>query len=133
MKSITIRIKDQVDISFAQTESLKVVDTLGFDLIQKSKIRTIISELAFNIIKYAKTGTIKVSTIVDGSKSGVLIEALDRGPGINDINKALEDSYSTGGTLGLGLPGIKRIADELNINTSKENGTHVSVKYLKHK
>ena len=60
----------------------------------------------------------------------MVIKATDKGPGIDDIDKALQDNYSTSGTLGLGLPGIKRMADELKVNSSIDKGTEVIVKYF---
>ena len=94
------------------------------------KIKVIVSELAYNIIKYATKGFIRISQLEERGKRGVVIKATDKGPGIDDIDKALQDNYSTSGTLGLGLPGIKRMADELKVNSSIDKGTEVIVKYF---
>ena len=129
METISIRISSEMDIFFIQNELLKVIVPVGFDLVAQNKIKTIVSELAYNIIKYAKSGFIKVSQIEERGKKGALIKATDRGPGISDIDAALQDNYSTSGTLGLGLPGIKRMANYLKIESSPDKGTEVVVKY----
>lgn len=127
---ISIRVKDETDIFFIQNELMKVIKPIGFGLVDEKKIKIIVSELAYNIIKYATKGFIRVSRLEEMGKRGVVIKATDKGPGIDDIDKALQDNYSTSGTLGLGLPGIKRMADELKVNSSIEKGTEVIVKYF---
>jgi serine/threonine-protein kinase RsbT len=129
METISIRIVSETDIFFIQNELMKVMVPIGFGLVDQNKIKTIVSELAYNIIKYAKRGSIKISQIEEGGKKGVIIKATDRGPGIIDINNALQDNYSTGGTLGLGLPGIKRMAGNLKVESNPDEGTKVIVKY----
>jgi serine/threonine-protein kinase RsbT len=129
METISIRIVSETDIFFIQNELMKVIVPIGFGLVDQNKIKTIVSELAYNIIKYAKRGSIKISQIEEGGKKGVIIKATDRGPGIIDINNALQDNYSTGGTLGLGLPGIKRMAGNLKVESNPDEGTKVIVKY----
>lgn len=129
METISIRIVSETDIFFIQNELMRVIVPIGFGLVDQNKIKTIVSELAYNIIKYAKSGSIKISRIEEGGKKGVLIKATDRGPGIIDINNALQDNYSTGGTLGLGLPGIKRMAGNLKVESNPDEGTKVIVKY----
>jgi serine/threonine-protein kinase RsbT len=131
MNTIVIKIMKESDIYFAQSEFLNVVSDVNFTSNNIFQIKTIISELAYNIIKYASKGFIKISKIEDRGKIGVLISATDKGPGIKNISNAMQDHYSSSGTLGLGLPGIKRMADSLKIESSKENGTQVIVKYWK--
>jgi serine/threonine-protein kinase RsbT len=129
METISIKIASEMDIFFIQNELMKVIVPIGFDLVEQNKIKTIVSELAYNIIKYAKKGLIKISQLEERGKKGILIEATDRGPGIIDIDNALKDNYSTSGTLGLGLPGIKRMANYLKIESYPDKGTKVVVKY----
>jgi serine/threonine-protein kinase RsbT len=126
-----IGIKMEADIYFSQNEADQIADELGFDSLDRSRIRIIVSELATNILKYANSGSIKLSGIEDNGQNGIKIESYDRGPGIEDINTALTDNYSSSGTLGLGLPGIKRIAKVMEIKSSPEEGTYVLVKYFK--
>lgn len=95
-------------------------------------VGTIVSELGSNIIKYATYGTIIASLYDEGGQQGVEIIAKDDGPGINNIDLALRDSFSTGHTLGLGLPGVKRMADRFSIRSAPSSGTIVSaIKLLK--
>ena len=129
MERIAIRIANETDIHFLQNELLKVIVPIGFGLIDQNKIKTVISELAYNIIKYAKSGFVKVSKLEERGKKGVLVQVTDRGPGIIDIKRAMQDNYSSSGTLGLGLPGVKRMVDYLNIESSPNKGTEIIVKY----
>jgi serine/threonine-protein kinase RsbT len=130
MKTISIKVENETDIFFIQNELVKVIKPLGFGLVDENKIKVIVSELAYNIIKYATRGFIRISQMEEQGKRGVVIKAIDKGPGIDDVDKALQDNYSTSGTLGLGLPGIKRMADELKVNSSIDKGTEVIVKYF---
>ena len=130
MKTISIKVENETDIFFIQNELVKVIKPIGFGLVDENKIKVIVSELAYNIIKYATSGVIRISQLEEQGKRGVVIKAIDKGPGIDDIDKALQDNYSTSGTLGLGLPGIKRMADELKVNSSIDKGTEVIVKYF---
>ena len=94
-------------------------------------VATIVSELATNIIKYAGSGEIKIKSLVDDSSGdGIVIEAMDSGPGIQDKKAALVDGFSTGGTLGLGLPAIRRMSDSLKISSRPQGGTKVEVMRL---
>ena len=130
MKTISIKVENETDIFFIQNELVKVIKPIGFGLVDENKIKVIVSELAYNIIKYATSGVIRISQLEEQGKRGVVLKAIDKGPGIDDIDKALQDNYSTSGTLGLGLPGIKRMADELKVNSSIDKGTEVIVKYF---
>jgi anti-sigma regulatory factor (Ser/Thr protein kinase) len=85
---------------------------------------TVISELGRNILKYAGRGHIAIELHLDPPRR-LVIEATDSGPGIADIHAALRDHYSTGGTLGLGLPGVRRLVDHLEIQSTPGQGTTV--------
>ena len=91
----------------------------------RARAMTAASELATNILKYAGRGTITVRVIADVGRSGLEIVAEDRGPGIADVEAALRDHYSTSGTLGLGLPGVRRLMDEFEIDSAPGRGTRV--------
>ena len=130
--SFSIFIGSEVDVKYAQYECLKVMNEIQFKELDKIKISTIISELSYNIIKYAEKGMIRISQLEEDNRKGLLIEAIDQGAGIEDIERVFEDKYSTGGTLGLGLPGIKRMADEVMIESEIGKGTHVRVKFFSH-
>ncbi|WP_044208797.1 ATP-binding protein [Flammeovirga sp. OC4] len=128
---MTISIRSENDVHYAQHEGVEYAKSIGMETLDTTKVSIIISELAHNIIKYARKGFIRFSKVTNEINTGILIEAIDNGPAIHDIEKALKDNYSTGGSLGLGLPGIKRISDDLIIHSSKEKGTHIKVTYWK--
>lgn len=97
---------------------------IGFSAVEVNEISTSVSELAMNIVKYAKSGNVFLHEMVTSTKKGLEIRAEDQGKGIDDIEKALRDCESTSGTLGLGLPGVKRMMDEFYIESSP-TGTQV--------
>jgi serine/threonine-protein kinase RsbT len=87
-----------------------------------------ISELARNVLLYAGEGDIVICTVENGIRHGVVVTAADRGPGISDLDLAMQDGYSTSGGLGLGLPGVKRLMDEFDVTSEKGEGTTVIAK-----
>ena len=103
----------------------------GFSTHDVTRIITAASELVRNILKYAGTGDVSYSKLVDGAKLGVEFVAHDMGPGIANVELALADSYSSSGTLGLGLPGVKRLVDEFELNSEVGVGTTVTFKVWK--
>jgi serine/threonine-protein kinase RsbT len=119
-------ITSEVDLHFMKSEIEELLSNLNLKDSEKMKINTILSELAYNQLKYVGKGSI-VTSYKNSPKGGydILIVAADKGPGIKDVNLALQDSYSTSGTLGLGLPGIKRLADEFEIESTIGEGTLV--------
>ena len=92
----------------------------------KLRITTAISELARNIYLYAGKGNIEIKQITEGNLKGLLVIASDKGPGIADIRKVMEDGYTTSGGLGAGLPGVKRLMDDFKIETVFGEGTVIS-------
>lgn len=99
----------------------------GFDEINQFLIATAASELATNIVKYAKEGEILLKIVQRDRRPGIHIIARDNGPGIKDIAKAMQDNFSTSkDSLGLGLPSVKRIMDEFKIESQPGRGTIVS-------
>ena len=101
---------------------------LGFSGTDLTLIPTAISELARNIVLYAKSGEIILSPIQRGDRKGISVVAQDEGPGIPDLRRALQDGYSTSRSLGLGLPGVRRLMDEFEIVSEVNRGTKVTVK-----
>ena len=101
---------------------------IGFDEIVCQMIATAVSELANNIVKYAGSGEIMMDRINTGSRIGMEVIARDRGPGIEDIQKAMADHYSSGNTLGLGLPGVKRMMDEFELTSEPGKKTTVTIR-----
>ena len=94
-------------------------------------IATAISELARNIVLYAGRGEIHLEIIEDGDKQGVQVIAADSGPGISNVEQAMQDGYSTSGSLGLGLPGVRRLMDEMKIQSEVGKGTTVRARKWK--
>lgn len=92
---------------------------------ERGLIGTVVSELATNIIKYAGHGVIRIEPLLQNGKPGVRVQAIDHGPGIADLEAALRDGFSTGGTLGLGLPAVRRLMDSMHIRCPEGGGTHV--------
>ncbi len=119
------------DIITARQQGRTLAAQLGFSSADQTLIATAISEMARNILVYAKRGEI-ILRCEQKSRLGIAIVARDEGPGISDIERALRDGYSTSGSLGVGLPGTKRIMDEFTIISEVGKGTMVSMKKWKH-
>ena len=121
-------IRSDTDIVVALSRLREDVLELGFKRYDVTRVVTAASELAGNIRKYAGSGTIDHSRLVDGTKQGIEVVASDTGPGIADMTLALADHYSSSGTLGLGLPGVKRLVDDFNLCSDVGVGTTVTIR-----
>jgi serine/threonine-protein kinase RsbT len=99
----------------------------GFSLVDQTKIVTAASELARNTLEYGGGGEVSVETLNDGSRKGVRLTFSDRGPGIENLELALKDGYTTGNGLGLGLSGAKRLSNEFEIDSRPGEGTRVMI------
>lgn len=104
----------------------KLLERMGFDEPGQYLVTSAVSELSTNIIRYAGTGTLSLKVVRDMDRQGIRVIARDRGPGIPDLDKAMEEHFSTGRGLGLGLPSVKRIMDEFDIQTEPGAGTTVT-------
>jgi serine/threonine-protein kinase RsbT len=124
-KMVRIPIKDDSGVAWSIIEARNFAAELGFEEHDRQMIGTAVSELARNIVKYADRGNILLQEAADGKRRGIEICARDRGPGIEDLDRAMADSFSSGGTLGLGLPGVKRMMDFFEIKTEIGRGTTV--------
>jgi serine/threonine-protein kinase RsbT len=123
-----VEINSDQDIVIARQKGRILAGELGFSSGDATLIATAISELARNIVSYARRGEIKLKGIHGSSRIGIQVIASDNGPGIIDIRQALRDGYSTSGSLGLGLPGVRRLMDEFEISSQPGKGTMVAVK-----
>ena len=121
-------ITGETDVAYAALDAKNYAKEIGFSNSDQYMISTAVSELARNILVYAKKGTIYLKTIEEKSKKGVEVVAEDSGPGIKDIEKALEDNFSTGGTMGVGLPGAKRLMDDFQIDSRHNQGTKIIIR-----
>ena len=101
--------------------------SIGFSLIDQTKMITAASELGRNTLRYGGGGETHIHKVVDGSRRGVILSFIDQGPGIADVELALTDGYTTGNGMGLGLSGARRLADEFELNTAPGAGTTVRI------
>ena len=100
---------------------------LGFGIVDQTKLVTAASELARNVLRYAEGGRMVVDELHDGQRHGIRVTFQDDGPGIPDLELALRDGYSTGESLGIGLPGAKRLVDDLTIDSALGRVTTVVI------
>lgn len=128
---IRVAINSDQDIVLARQKGRVMAAELGFSTGDATLIATAISELARNIISYARKGEITLKTVNGLNRQGISVIATDDGPGIPDIRQALRDGFSTSGSLGLGLPGVRRLMDEFEITSQPGRGTIVAVKKWK--
>ncbi len=100
---------------------------VGFSLVDQTKIVTAASEIGRNTVQYGGGGTARLAIVTNGTRRGLRLEFSDSGPGIADLAQALQDGFTTGGGLGLGLSGAKRLCDEFDIQSEVGKGTRVSL------
>lgn len=124
-------INSDQDIVLARQKGRALASEFGFSLGDATLIATAISELARNIVSYAGKGQILLSVFDGANRKGIAVTASDDGPGIPDISQAMRDGFSTSGSLGIGLPGVRRIMDEFTISSKPGRGTRVLVKKWK--
>jgi len=115
------------DVVVARQEGRELAARVGFSPAELTVIATAISEIARNIVMFAKRGEVVVSVVNENERAGVTVVARDVGPGIADLGRAVQDGYSTYGGLGLGLPGARRLMDEFEIVSEAGKGTTVTM------
>jgi len=123
-----VTVASDTDIVTARQRGRTLATQLGFTSGDATIVATAISELARNIVLYAKRGEVIVVPVEERDNRGLIITARDEGEGIADIRQAMQDGYSTSGRLGVGLPGVKRLMDEFEIVSETGRGTTVIVK-----
>jgi serine/threonine-protein kinase RsbT len=124
----SIPIDREVDVVTARQRGRELAASRGFSSTEQTLIALAISEVARNIVTYAQKGEILLSEIEEAGRRGVMIVARDDGPGIVDPELAMRDGYSTSRSLGLGLPGAKRVMDEFELVTTVGKGTTITMK-----
>lgn len=122
----SIEIQTEWDIVAARQLGRNEAKSTGFGTVDQARITTAISELARNIYLYAGKGRIEIESIKVGQRAGLLIIASDEGPGISDLQKVMEDGYTTSGGLGAGMPGVKRLMDDFRVETEVGIGTTIT-------
>ena len=123
-----IAIESDADVVTARQRARELAGELELSSTDQTLLATAISEVARNINHYATRGEVRLRVIRDsGGREGIEVVASDDGPGIADIERALQDGYTTGGGLGLGLPGARRLVDEFHIQSEPSSGTTVTL------
>lgn len=125
---VQVRIQNSADIVAARQQGRALASQAGFSHSNLTIIATAISEVARNIVEYAKEGELTITLVSDANKKGVEIIASDTGPGIPDVTTVMRDGFSTGKGLGIGLPGARRLMDEFTIASTVGVGTIVTMK-----
>jgi serine/threonine-protein kinase RsbT len=123
-----ISIEHEMDIVSARQKARELANRVGFSTTDQTLIALAISEIARNIISYARCGKVTLAPVDNGGRRGVLIVARDHGPGIADIELAMRDGYSTGKSLGVGLPGARRVMDDFELVSKLGEGTTVTMR-----
>jgi serine/threonine-protein kinase RsbT len=127
VKSQTLPIQTEYDIVNVRKLVREWAVQAQFSLVNQTKLMTAASELARNIYKYAGTGTMEMNLLNDGKRSGIQLIFIDQGPGIANIELAMTDGFTTGGSLGMGLSGSKRLVNEFDIHSEPGHGTQVAI------
>ena len=127
MPNCDMSIQSSQDVVLVRQAVRQFAVKLGFSLVDQTKIVTAASELARNTLDYGGGGTVKLEALQDGMRRGLRLVFEDSGPGIPDIDLALKDGYTTGGGLGMGLSGTKRLMNEFNIVSHVGEGTSITI------
>jgi len=123
----TLQIRTSEDVVRVRQEVRARAASMGFSLVDQTKLVTAVSELARNTLNYGGGGSAVLESVTKAGRSGLRITFEDQGPGIADIPLALKDGYTTGGGLGLGLGGAKRLSNEFDINSRVGEGTKITI------
>jgi serine/threonine-protein kinase RsbT len=125
--SESIPLTSQQDVVFARQAIRKAAQQINFSIVDQTKIVTAISELARNALVYGGGGVLEWETVVENGRKGLRLTVRDHGPGIKDLTLAMKDGWTSGGGLGLGLPGAKRLVNDFMITSQPGVGTTVIV------
>jgi serine/threonine-protein kinase RsbT len=123
----TLKITSEQDVVLFRQRLREYAQKIGMSVINQTKLITAASELVRNILAYAGEGQAIIEVVSERLQTGVKVVFKDSGPGIADVNKAMQDGYSTGKSLGLGLPGAKRLVNFFDIQSKVGHGTTVTI------
>jgi serine/threonine-protein kinase RsbT len=126
---VRVRLQTRADVEHARRAARELATAIGMGRADAESVALAVSELASNVIRYAGTGEVVLRSL-EGARRGVEIECCDAGPGIPNVDKAMQDGFSTGGGLGSGLPGARRLMDEFEISSTTEGTTVRARKWL---
>jgi serine/threonine-protein kinase RsbT len=124
---VRVAIESDVDLVTARAEGRAMAERLGFPRPDPTLIATAISEIARNIVVHVGRGEIILKPFEDADRFGLVVVAVDQGPGIRDVEAALRDDYSGRGGLGLGMPGARRLMDDFEVASDADTGTTVTM------
>jgi serine/threonine-protein kinase RsbT len=127
VKLMRFELRSDVDVVAARRAVSAWASEVGFSVLDRTKTVTAASELARNTVLHGQGGSMLMEMLRDGTRQGLRLTFEDQGPGIADIDLALEDGYSTGGGMGLGLPGARRLMNEFALSSTQGVGTSVTV------
>jgi serine/threonine-protein kinase RsbT len=123
----TLNIRSSADVVSVRQAARSLAERVGFSLVDQTKLVTAASELARNTIDYGGGGTVRLELVENGVRRGVRLTFEDKGPGIADVALALKDGYTSGGGLGLGLGGARRLVNDFTIDSSPGAGTRIMI------
>lgn len=129
---VHVDILDDTHAVIASQQAYRMAAAMQFSTIDQTALSIAVLEVARNIVKYAGTGNVEISPDQHEDIASILVIAEDHGPGIADIEEALEDGFSTGKSLGLGLPGARRLMDSFEIDSAPGKGTRIMMKKVNH-
>jgi serine/threonine-protein kinase RsbT len=122
-----ISIQKETDVVLLRNRVREFAQRIKMGLVNQTKLITAASELVRNMLKYANGGDISIEVVTKGRENGIRMVFKDTGPGISDLKLAMKDGYSTSRSLGLGLPGAKRLVSDFDIATEKDKGTVITI------
>jgi serine/threonine-protein kinase RsbT len=127
LKQEVMPLKSSNDVVLARQRVRQWSTELRFSLVDQTKLVTAASELARNALDHGKGGQMTIESLANGVRSGIRLVFEDQGPGIPDIEKALKDGFTSGGGMGLGLGGSKRLVNEFSIESEVGKGTRITI------
>ena len=123
----TLTIQREPDVIYFRNKAKEYAVKIGMSMVGQTKLITAASELVRNMLRYANGGEAVLEIVIRNNVKGVRLTFADKGPGIQDIKQAMQDGFSTGRSLGLGLPGAKRLSNEFDIKSEVGKGTTVTI------
>jgi serine/threonine-protein kinase RsbT len=130
INQLVIEITSEGEIITSRVSAQALAESIGFDRYDQTKIATAVSELTRNALKYAGSGRITLRAVYVGGRTGIEVLVEDQGPGFKNLDQALEGGHSTGGGLGLGVSGSRRLMDDFDIDTGPQGTSVVTRKWL---
>src|SRR5215470_7532427 len=124
-RSETLTLRSDEDVVRSRQLVRRLAVELGYTLVEQTKIITAASEIARNTVQHGGGGTMQVDPLIEGNRRGLRLTFQDKGPGIADVGEAMKDGFTTGGGLGLGLGGAKRLSSEFSVESRVGEGTRV--------